>query len=115
MKDLTLEVAERCATACGYEETTRPVPNPFNPTKECWVLPKTDVIDSPLPIAAYYWFPRLWDRLHKADIDGVEITSCTLAAFVEVAPYGDAGTIVTVSNAHPCLALCEAIEALEGK
>ncbi len=63
MDDLTLEQAERCARACGYEETTRPVPNPFNPTKECWVLPKTDVIDSPLPIAAYFWFPRLWEAL----------------------------------------------------
>ena len=82
--------------------------------------PKADFNDwkpeSCLPLDPYFWFGRLWDRLCEAtgDIAWFEVLadSKQMRIYLNQTEPRDAPN---VKSNHPCIALCHAIEILEGK
>ncbi len=104
MNDLTQEQAERCRKACRWERKT-------GSHEYMGIDPHPDFLK------AYFWFPRLWDKL------------CELVGplgWFTLSSGGEANTTVRLNqfepvdapgakHDHPCLALASAIEALEAK
>jgi len=67
-----------------------------------------------LSLDPYFWFPRLWDRLEGIAPKGVFRVYVSMDSKTGVEwPDGYGLTQTTKNIDHPCLALCEAIEALE--
>ncbi len=116
MDDLTLEQGKRCAIACKMYATAGDA---------CWadwelveiyqaqLKGKGDaslMIEDCIPIKASFWFPRLWDagiahKKHKHPWDTIRFIRELIETIIHTAKY---------SVRDICLALCEAIEALEG-
>ena len=96
-RKLTVQESERCAKACGWE---------FDPLCPGWKEPKDDeglreYHTSPFRdmLDPYFWFPRLWVRYK-------ELTKNRYNEALFSRP--------DMSLVEDCLALCAAIEALEG-
>ncbi len=126
MDDLTLEQAERCARACGWLGIVEAAnagwiehpedagdyytDNLFFPVLQ----PDGSVVGvecDGLDLDPYYWFPRLWDagifhKKHKHPWDTIRFIRELIETIIHTAKY---------SVRDICLALCEAIEALEEK
>ena len=100
VKDLTQAEAERCARALKWTYVD-------NGAMEYWAPPGAGSGDVPIWVRVwsdpYFWFPRLW--LEAALLDEEEYSLKNLIAVSR--RLRDLRVM--------CLALCEAIEALEGK
>jgi hypothetical protein len=63
----------------------------------------------------YFWFPRLWDKFYEmTEFAGVQLTS------IKIDPAPHSVNVIFPDSIrewgrsdHPCIALCEAIEAWE--
>ena len=113
MDDLTLEQAERCAKALWGDQDIHPKAN----NKNHWHTEVSVVYEDELSLDPYYYFPRLWDKLDTiTDCDGGDPDVWSLTSSKKHGEYrgyvdGQGG----FTGSSPCLALCEAIEALEAK
>ncbi len=98
MDDLTLEQAERCARACGWERDGK------------WqgIDPHPDFLDP------YFWFPRLWDvaRAGYAEAENVLLLAVDGLEFDDDR-IQSTNFKAAKNMAEFCVALCEAIEARE--
>ncbi len=121
MDDLTLEQAERCARALKYERDKEVICEASDGTAQTepvWIDPSDGMGYYTLPRDPYYWFPRLWDRLeevHKKDTLGFALYSGYRIHSGERSCWVSPDSYAAPPSINPCLALCEAIEALEGK
>lgn len=113
MKQLTQDEATRCARACGWLDISEAVyHNWIDPPKnvgdyctdnlfEPVLQPDGSILgmeQEGIDLDPYLWFPRLWERRRSLECGGVGIPMWSDRTLVE-----------------DCLALCAAIEALEGK
>jgi len=127
MKDLTQEESERCAKAYGWTEDILTngsiVWSPDGRVKDNSMFP------SEIPYDFHFWLPKLWDKLES--FVGKSIDDVHLGAIRMMYPNCSGEYVVTIEGSakmvdwdgyaahgisdHPCLAFCEAIEALEEK
>ncbi len=136
MDDLTLEVAERCAKAIGWEsfKSLRPAvgrPKDDDSGSREWGIPirkEGGLVEYvwkayQLDLDPYFWFPRLWDRLDarcreasdRVHVYWFTMNSAGIITIDRTRADEDVEQVYHGSMQLPCPTLCEAIEALEGK
>lgn len=132
MRQLTQIEAERFPRACGWEQKELLLDCPTDYIKnpepyKVWVMDdgeyyydngfKGKAEYKPLPLDPRFWFPRLWERLDI--LTGPDYGDPEPWQLNSLKVYGKwkvyIGGVGEFYADHPCLALCAAIEALEGK
>ena len=114
MKKLTSKQAERCAIVYGARKCSA---GEHGLGYEHWIYEGLPYIKT-FPTDPYFWFPRLWDRLeevHKKDMLGFALYSGYRIHSGERSCWVSPDSYAAPPSINPCLALCEAIEALEEK
>ena len=112
MQELTQEEAERCARACRAKWHNPPCSGWELNDHFRWLCSYKDV--TPEFFDPRFWFPRLFERLNEFPKSMGLMFGAGVTPEINEISFHECDELIAEAP-HPCLALCAAIEALEGK